>query len=143
MNWRTFLSRADVARLPRSLWPGRHAALGFAIFATAFLLGEWIKVRLGLIVPGNIIGLFLVLGLLLAGVLPVRWVEPAAAWLLWFLPLLFLPVFVSSAADKTFWRQNGGAFFVAAGGGVVFLWGVVGWLAQILLRRADARERPR
>ncbi len=132
-----FLQRADVTRLPRSLWRGRDGVLGFAIFTAAYLAGEWIKTRLGLIVPGNIIGLFIVLGLLLTGTLPIHWVEQAAAWLLWFLPLLFLPIFVSSAADKTFWRQNGVAFFAAAGGGAVFLWGLVGHLAQILLRRAD------
>lgn len=143
MNWRLFLQRADVARLPRALWNGRHVALGLAIFAAAYLAGEWLKTRLHLIVPGNIIGLFIVLGLLLAGWLPIRWVEGAAAWLLWFLPMLFLPIFVSSAEDKTFWRQNGFTFFAAAGVGVVFLWGVVGRLAQALLRRADAKALSR
>lgn len=139
MNWRLLLQRADVARLPRSLWQARHVALGFMIFTAAYLAGEWIKSRLGLIVPGNIIGLFIVLGLLLTGALPIRWVEGAAAWLLWFLPMLFLPIFVSSAEDKTFWRQNGFTFFAAAGVGVVFLWGLVGRLAQTLLRRIDAK----
>lgn len=138
MNWQILLQRADAARFPRALWRSRHGALGLAIFAAAYLAGEWIKTRLGLIVPGNIIGLFIVLGLLLTGALPFRWVEGAAAWLLWFLPMLFLPIFVSSAEDKTFWRQNGFTFFAAAGVGVVFLWGLVGRLAQALLRRAEA-----
>lgn len=142
MNRQILLRRADAARFPRALWRGRHVALGLAIFAAAYLAGEWIKMRLGLIVPGNIIGLFIVLGLLLTGALPSRWVEGAAAWLLWFLPMLFLPIFVSSAEDKTFWRQNGFTFFAAAGVGVVFLWGLVGRLAQALLRRRDAAGNP-
>lgn len=138
MNWQTFLQRADVSRLPRAVWHGRRGIAGFLIFAAAYLAGEWIKTRLGLIVPGNIIGLFLVLALLLTGALPIRWVEQAAAGLLWLLPLLFLPIFVLSAADKSFWRQNGLSFFAAAGVGVVLLWGWVGRLAQWLLRRKDA-----
>ena len=118
----------------------RHAPLGFLIFAAAYLAGEWIKGRLGLIIPGNIIGLFLVLGLLLTGALPLRWIEDAAAWLLWLLPMLFLPVFVSTAADKSFWRTDGLRFLAATFVGVLILWAAVGRLAQALLRRAD--EQP-
>ena len=115
----------------------RQTPLGFLIFAAAYLAGEWIKARLGLIIPGNIIGLFIVLGLLLTGALPLRWIEDAAGWLLWLLPMLFLPVFVSTAADKTFWRTDGLRFFAATFVGVLILWGVVGWFAQALLGRGD------
>jgi holin-like protein len=121
---------------------GLRAAPGFIILAAAFMAGEWLKARLGLIVPGNILGLFLLLGLLLSGGLPVRWVEDAAGALLWLLPLLFLPIFAVSAEDKGFWRQSGASFFAATFLGVVALWGAVGRMAQFLLRRSDHKQEP-
>jgi holin-like protein len=117
----------------------RHwrALPGFCILTAVFLTGEWLKSHFKLMIPGNILGLFILLGLLLSGALPVLWVKEAAACLLWLLPLLFLPVFALSAEDKSFWLQNGAGFFAATALGIMMLWALVGRMAQFFLRRSD------
>ena len=44
--------------------------------------GELLQKGLHLILPGNILGLFLLLTLLGGRIVPLRWVESAARWLL-------------------------------------------------------------
>ena len=111
---------------------------GFVILAAAFRVGQWLQTSLHLIVPGNILGMFLLLGLLLSGVLPIRWVESAAAAMLWLLPLLFLPIFAVSVQNPDFWSRHGPRFFAAILLGVVALWALVGRAAQYFLQKADA-----
>ena len=110
---------------------------GFAILVACLEVGEWLKAKLGLILPGNILGLFLLLALLLARVVPLRWVENAARLLLWLLPLLFVPVFVPTIRDRELWLVQGRSL---AGGvvlGTVLLWAVVGHLSQWVLGRME------
>jgi putative effector of murein hydrolase/putative effector of murein hydrolase LrgA (UPF0299 family) len=111
-----------------------YALPGFAILVACLLLGEALKARLALILPGNILGLFLLLGLLGAGAVPLRWVEGAARWLLWLLPLLFVPIFVLALRDKVFWSARGPTLVAVMFVATVFLWGACGHLAQWLLR---------
>ncbi len=111
------------------------AAPGLLVLTGCLLAGEWVKTQLGLVLPGNILGLFLLLGLLTAGVVPLRWVEGAARVLLWLLPFLFLPIFVLAMRDQAFWAVQGKALAGAVTLGTVLLWAVVGHASQGMLRR--------
>lgn len=120
--------------------PNRRAlaarfALGAGILTGCFLAGETLRRALGLPIPGNMLGLFLLLALLGTGVVKLRWIETAAGALLWVLPLLFLPIFVGAAEDRRFWAERGGVFSVAIIAGVLALWAFVGHLAQRLFAR--------
>ena len=112
--------------------------LGLAIVVGCYLAGEFAKSRLGLIVPGSVLGLFLLLGLLGAGIVRLAWVEDAGRLLLFALPLSFVPIYVGAAEDRALWKEWG----LIIGGTLAFtvalLWLFAGWLAQWLLR---ARER--
>lgn len=108
---------------------------GFSILTGCLLVGEWAKARFGLVLPGNILGLFLLLVLLSAGVVPLRWVEGAARGLLWLLPLLFLPIFVLAMRDQKFWAVQGRALAGAVALGTIALWAVVGHLSQWMLKK--------
>ena len=115
---------------------------GFAILVACLEVGEGLKAKLGLILPGNILGLFLLLALLLARVVPLRWVESAARLLLWLLPLLFVPVFVPTLRDRELWLVQGRSLAGAVVLGTVLLWAVVGHLSQWVLGRAEGRGVP-
>lgn len=124
----------------KSLLARWRALPGFAILVGCFLAGQAVKDALGLIVPANIIGLFLLLGLFGAGVVRPRWVEEAAGALLFVLPLLFLPIFVNAAEDRSFWVERGVVYSVAVVAGLLAMWALVGHLAQFLFKRFPSGE---
>ena len=152
MSARPLIPRPDAARIAAPA-PGRPEPLedepaasrwlavpGFVILIACLEVGEMVKARFGLILPGNILGLFLLLALLLARVVPLRWVESAARLLLWLLPLLFVPVFVPTIRDRELWLVQGRSLAGAVVLGTVLLWAVVGHLSQWVLRRANGSE---
>ncbi len=108
---------------------------GLLVLTGCLEAGEWLKAWLGLVLPGNILGLFLLLALLMTGAVPLRWVESAARLLLWLLPFLFLPIFILAMRDQAFWAVQGRALAGAVVLGTVALWAVVGHLSQWMLKR--------
>ena len=114
---------------------------GFAILVGCLEAGELVKAKLGLILPGNILGLFLLLALLGTGLVPLRWVENAARLLLWLQPLLFVPVFVPTIQDRGLWLVQGRSLAGAIVLGTALLWAVVGHGSQWLLKKAQGRRQ--
>ena len=106
-----------------------------------FWAGEALKAWLGLILPGNILGLFVLLALLGTGIVPLHWVEKAARLLLWLLPLLFVPVFVLALKDKTFWLARGPVLVGVISLATLILWAFTGHLTQWLLRRKMTNDQ--
>ncbi len=119
----------------------RLQPLGFGVLVACLLAGEKLKTTLGLILPGNILGLFILLALLAAKIVTLRWVEAMARRLLFLLPLLFVPIFVV-ALKKAVVLPQGTGFFAAVFCGVIVLWLGVGHLAQWLLTRRAPAEKP-
>jgi holin-like protein len=66
---------------------------GIAIVVSIFLVGNGLH-RLGLPIPGGVLGLLLFYVALLTGVVKLRWVERAAGFLLRHMVLLFVPLTV-------------------------------------------------
>ena len=125
---------------------GKFLVPGFCILVACLVAGETLKRMLGLILPGNILGLFILLSLLATGIVPLRWVEAAGRWLLFLLPLLFVPVFVVALKQAARLPQGAG-YFAAVFCGVCLLWASIGHLAQRMLSRPaspvpPARELP-
>jgi holin-like protein len=58
------------------------------------LLGDFIHNRLGVPLPGSIIGLLLLVIVLSLKIFSVRWIEKGAGFLLAYLPLLFVPALI-------------------------------------------------
>jgi len=67
---------------------------GFFIVTGLYLLGELLSNRMGLLLPGSLVGMFLLLFLLFSGILKLEQVEKAADDLLRHLILLFVPAAV-------------------------------------------------
>lgn len=59
-----------------------------------YLAGVWIQDTFQLVIPGSMIGMFILLLLLLTKIVRFEWIEAGASLLLAYLPLLFLPVTV-------------------------------------------------
>jgi len=112
----------------------RHA-VGFALIAGCFLFADWVKRRLGLIIPGSVLGLFLLLGLLGARIIRLAWVEDAAKFLIAWLPVCFVTLYVGAAADRELWRQWGLTIALTLSFSLVLLWIFIGRFAQWLLTR--------
>jgi holin-like protein len=67
--------------------------LGASLLVAIFLLGDWLH-RLGLPIPGGVLGLLLLYAGLQTGVVKLKWVERAANFLLRHMVLFFIPLTV-------------------------------------------------
>ncbi|WP_438349851.1 CidA/LrgA family holin-like protein [Paenibacillus sp. FA6] len=56
-----------------------------------YMAGDYIQKLLHLPIPGSIVGLLLLFGLLLCKVVPVTWIESGSNTILSYLPLFFIP----------------------------------------------------
>lgn len=72
-----------------------------------YMVGNWVQEMLNLPIPGNLIGMFLLLVLLSLKVLPVKWFDLGAETLVAIMPFLLIP--------PTLGLMNYGAFFMSKG----------------------------
>jgi holin-like protein len=70
-----------------------YALLGFAFLVVFFLLGSWLH-RLGLPIPGGVLGLLLFYLSMSTGLVKLKWVEEMAGLMLRHMVLLFVPLTV-------------------------------------------------
>ena len=135
----TSRTTADASPRRRTNHPGGTFPSASRCWSVVWKLARRSNIWLGLILPGNILGLFLLLTLLGTGVLPVRWVADAARWLLWLLPLLFMPIFVYALHNRDFWVTDHGLFAGTVAAATLLLWMATGHIAQWMLRKKLAR----
>ena len=114
--------------------------LGFSVLVLGLLAGEQVKMWLHLPVPGNVLGLFFLLLSFQLRLLPRQLIEKAANQVLYVLPSLFIPIYVSAIGQGQLWSQMSWILvpmllLVTAG-----LWIFVGHLAQKLLRQPAKDE---
>ncbi len=114
--------------------------LGLAIIVGCFLLGDLAKRRFGLILPGSILGLFLLLGLLGAKIVRLEWVEAAGKLMLFLLPAFFIPIYVAGTGDRALWREWGWIMAGVLTTSVILLWIFAGRLAQWLLAKSSRKD---
>ena len=108
--------------------------IGFPVLILAMLAGEQIKTWMHLPIPGNVLGLFLLLLSFRLRLVPPRLIEDAANRLLYFLPSLFIPIYVSGIGQAQLWSRMSWLLFPTLVIATAALWIFVGHLAQKLLR---------
>jgi holin-like protein len=125
-------------------WKARvgRTALGLAIITACFLAGDFAKQKLGLILPGSVLGLFLLLALLGSKIVRFEWVEQASRLLIFVLPTCFVTLYVMAGAERELWREWGLVIAGTLTVTVVLLWIFTGWLAQRLLRVRTEKAHP-
>src|ERR1700709_1990577 len=84
-----------------------RTAFGLVIITGCFLAGDFAKHRLGLILPGSVLGLFLLLALLGSRLVRLEWVEEASRLLIFILPTCFVTLYVLAGAERDLWRDWG------------------------------------
>lgn len=104
--------------------------LGMAIFCLFLAAGIQIKAWLHLIIPGNVIGLFLLLAAIALGVVKLGWIESACKWLLFFMPMLFVPIYVSAGRFKALWAEWGWLLVPSLVIAVGAMWIAIGHISQ-------------
>jgi len=117
-----------------------YSPVGFAALVLAMLAGEQIKTCLHVPIPGNVLGLFVLLLGFHLRLIPPQLVEDAANRLLLVVPAFFIPLFVSAISHGQLWSQNGWALLATVFLATAGLWTFVGHLAQHLLRRSIQDE---
>jgi holin-like protein len=113
---------------------------GLVIIGGCFLLGDLAKRRFGLILPGSILGLFLLLGLLGTKIVRLEWVESAGKLMLFLLPAFFVPIYVAGTGDRALWHEWGWIMAGVLTFSVIVLWVFTGRLAQWLLTKPSRKD---
>jgi holin-like protein len=114
--------------------------VGFAVLVLSIIAGEQIKIGLQLPVPGNLLGLFVLLLCFRLRLIAPQLIEEAANRLLYVLPALFIPIFVSAIGQEQLWSNMRWVLFPTLLAATAGLWIFVGHLAQHLLHRSFQDE---
>ena len=105
------------------------------VLTAIYWLGNQLVVFMGLPIPGNVVGVLLLLGMLMTGVLKLHHVQEAADFLIKHMLLLFIPVAVGLIDMGGLFYDNAlvftGAIVISA---VVPFW-FVGFVTQLWDRR--------
>jgi len=113
---------------------------GFIVLLLSLLSGGGIKSWLHLPVPGNVLGLFVLLLCFRLRLIPPQLVEEASNRLLFVLPALFIPIYVSAIGQGQLWSPTNWVLLGTLLAATASLWIFVGHLAQRLLRRSPQDE---
>jgi holin-like protein len=98
-------------------------------------LGYMAAAALGLPMPGNLLGMVLLLALLATGLVPLRWVESSAALLMRHLGFFFVPITVGLMGFTDLFVVDGPAILVTLVVSAAVGIGVAGLSSQGLARR--------
>ncbi|MFY9988497.1 MAG: LrgB family protein [Chthoniobacterales bacterium] len=112
--------------------------IGLTVLTLCLLAGEELRVWLRLIIPGNLLGLFVLLLCFHLRVIPVQLIEEAANRVLYVMPALFIPLFVSAISQDQLWSRLGWVLLPALLIATAALWIFVGHLAQRLWQEAKS-----
>lgn len=113
---------------------------GFIVLLLSLLCGEGIKGWLHLPIPGNVLGLFVLLLCFRLRLVPPQLVEEASNRLLFVLPALFIPIYVSAIGQGQLWSKMSWLLLPTLLAATASLWMFVGHLAQYFLRRSFQDE---
>lgn len=108
---------------------------GFALLLTMQFLGEWLARWLALPIPGNVVGMGLLLLFLAGGIVRVEWLEEAAELLLSHMALFFIPAGVGVMVYFDLIRREWLPIIVATVLSTFAVMAVTGWAEAWLERR--------
>ena len=102
-------------------------------------VGYTLAAALQLPLPGNLLGMLLLLSLLATGLVPLRWVESSASVLIRHLGFFFVPITVGLMSLGELFLDNGVAILITLVVSAVIGIGVAGLSSQRLASRRDRR----
>lgn len=108
---------------------------GFAVLLTIQFLGELLSRWLAMPIPGNVVGMVLLLFLLAVGAVRVEWLEEAAELLLSHMALFFIPAGVGVMVYFDLIRREWLPIIVATVLSTFAVMAVTGWAEAWLEKR--------
>jgi holin-like protein len=114
-------------------------ALQVVVLLAISQAGHAVATYLGLPLPGNLLGMLLLLGLLLSGAIRVRWLETSASLLLRHLAFFFVPITVGLMGFAALLATDGPAILVTLVVSACIGLCVAGLTSQVLVARRRGR----
>lgn len=114
---------------------------GFLILTGAFLAGDFISTRLGLFLPGSLIGMLLLAICLFSGIVKLDQVESAADDLLRHLILLFVPAAVGIVVYVKVFSENALTILINTLVSTVFVLSVTGKTVDAVIHWLNRSDR--
>jgi holin-like protein len=102
-----------------------------------YMLGTWIQGVFHLAIPGSLIGMFLLVGVLELKLLPVQWFELGGETLIAILPFLLLPSTVGLMNYGSFFLHKGVSLFITIIISTVLIIVIAGHTGQYLANRKE------
>lgn len=128
------------AGVPRRLLLGCRLVGQFLLLAALFYAGAALVRATGMPLPGNLVGMLLLLALLRLGVVRLEHIEEAAGLLLRHLNLFFIPLAVGLMAWGGLLGASGLGLGVSLAGSAAVCLAVAGLVGQRLARPAGASD---
>jgi holin-like protein len=126
------------AGVPRSLRLGLRLVSQFLVLVGLYYAGTALVRATGVALPGNLVGMLLLLGLLRLGVVRLEHVEDAASLVLQHLNLFFLPLAVGLMTWSGLLGASAAGLGVSLAGSAAVCLAVAGLIGQRLATREGA-----
>ncbi|WOV83057.1 CidA/LrgA family holin-like protein [Sporosarcina jeotgali] len=111
-----------------------------AVLYGFYLAGSWIHDFLHIPLPGSIIGLLLVWGLLSTNLLQLKWIESGAHALLSVLPIFFIPATVAVMNYGHFFSGKGSLLIPITIVSTFLTMGMASFVSQSVAKRMDKKK---
>ncbi|WP_165311161.1 CidA/LrgA family protein [Vibrio ziniensis] len=99
------------------------------------LAGNNLQSWLDISIPGSIIGMLILFGLMASGLLPSTWVKPSASLFIRYMVLLFIPISVGLMVHLDMLMDNIWAILASAIGGTTIVLVVLAFSLDRLLKK--------
>jgi holin-like protein len=106
-------------------------------------LGYFLVEALNLPLPGNVLGMVILFGLLITGVVSLKWVEEASSFLIKHLAFFFIPIAVGLMNFGPLFLQNGISLLIVIVGSAAIGIYVTGAVSQTLAQKKEGNTHDR
>ncbi len=106
-------------------------------------LGYFLVEALNLPLPGNVLGMVILFGLLMTGVVSLKWVEEASSFLIKHLAFFFIPIAVGLMNFGPLFFQNGIFLVIVIIGSAAVGIYVTGLVSQVLAEKKEGASDDR
>src|SRR5690625_4915146 len=109
------------------------------ILYVLYIIGEWIADIFNLLIPGSVIGMILLLGLLFIRGLKLEWIEEGAGFMVRHLTFFFIPATVGIMQYYDIFAGKGFMLVIIVLISTILVMVVSGLMGQLLWQRKDRK----
>jgi holin-like protein len=98
--------------------------------------GVWVVEKMALPIPGNLVGMALLYGLLALGIVKLSWFEAAGSFLIRHLAFFFIPITVGLMDSGSLFATHGVGIILTLAASAAIGVMLAGWISQLLLGKS-------